>query len=117
NFLVKTVWYYTKGERQMAASRNAAHEKTYSAIIKFYDLAEELIDTVVHEGVADPVRQLQFVEPLVEQLESATDVLAEEYRHFVKTGQKPNAVAKQRVEEALAKIDYIVNRFRNTSVQ
>jgi len=38
--------------------------------------------------VKDPISQLEFVEPLVKQIEDSTDVLAEEYREFIKTGKK-----------------------------
>ena len=55
------------------------HEENYNSIIRFYDLAEELIDTVESKEIEDPSTQLDFIEPLVEQIEEATDVLAEEY--------------------------------------
>lgn len=79
-------------------------EKTYNNIIKFYDFAEELVDSVEGEP-NDPEGQLEFVEPIIEQIEEATDVLAEEYRHFVQSGKgQPDKVTKQKIEKALAQL-------------
>jgi hypothetical protein len=80
------------------------HEETYGRIVRFYDFAEELINTVEHEAVSDPENQLAFIEPLVHQLEDAADVLAEEYRNLVRNGTKPNRNSRQRIEKALAQI-------------
>jgi hypothetical protein len=80
------------------------YEKTYASILKFYDFAESLIATVEDARVKDPIAQLEFVEPIINQLEEATDLLAEEYRSFVRTDQKPGVFAKKRIEKALAKV-------------
>lgn len=80
------------------------HENTYSSILKFYDFAEKLVSTVENEMVNDPAMQLDIIEPLVEQLEEATDVLSEEYRNFVRTGKEPGVFAKKRIEKAMGKI-------------
>jgi hypothetical protein len=82
-----------------------AQEKAYNDIIKFYDFAEELIETVENPAVADPVAQLEFVEPLVEKIESATDILAEEYRNFIKSGKAPGFMAKKKVEKSLKRLN------------
>lgn len=81
------------------------HGKTYNAIIGFYDLAEKLIDSVEHPDIKDPVSQLDFVEPIVKQLEEATDILSEEYRNFVTTGIKPGFLAKKKIEKAIRSIN------------
>jgi hypothetical protein len=81
------------------------HTKTYEAIIGFYDLAEKLVDSVEHPEVSDPVSQLEFVEPIVKQLEEATDVLSEEYRSFVATGKAPGFLAKKKIEKAIKTIN------------
>jgi len=80
------------------------HEKTYNEIISFYDFAEELIDTVESERVRDPVNQLEFIEPLVEQIEHATDALAEEYRTFLKTGKRPGFLVRRKIAKSLKSI-------------
>lgn len=80
------------------------HEDTYNRIIGFYDFAEELIDTVESKEVADPVSQLEFIEPIVRQIEEATDLLAAEYREFIRSGKKPNFLARRKVAKALKSI-------------
>lgn len=78
------------------------HEDTYNEIMKFYDLAEELVDTIEDKRNPNPTHQLEVVEPLIEEIEQSTDVIAEEYRKFVKKGaQKPNLLSKKRIETAL----------------
>jgi hypothetical protein len=88
----------------MDSASKDKHEKAYNDIIKFYDFAEELIDSVEDPSVADPVAQLEFVEPLVVKIENATDVLAEEYRNFIKSGKSPGFMTKKRVEKSLKRI-------------
>ncbi len=80
------------------------HEKTYNELISFYDFAEELIDTVENEAVSDPVNQLEFIEPLVEQIEIATDSLAEEYRNFLQTGKRPGFLVRRKIAKSLKNI-------------
>ncbi len=84
------------------------HEETYNKIIGFYDFAEQLVDTVESVSVNDPVKQLNFIEPIVEQLEEATDILAEEYRRFVQTGEKPSKASVKKVEKALAQLAAVI---------
>lgn len=80
------------------------HERTYACILKFYDFAESLIATVEDDRVKDPIAQLELIEPIINYIEDATDLLSEEYRSYVKTGQKPGVFAKKRIERALGKI-------------
>ncbi len=81
------------------------HGKTYNAIVSFYDLAEKLVDSVEHPDVKDPISQLDFIEPIVKQLEEATDILSEEYRNFVATGRKPGFLAKKKIENAIKSVN------------
>ena len=81
------------------------HGKTYTAIMGFYDLAEKLVDSVEHPEIKDPVSQLDFIEPIVKQLEEATDILSEEYRNFVTTGKKPGILAKMKIEKAIKSVN------------
>ncbi|MDB2414578.1 hypothetical protein N9W34_02275 [Rickettsiales bacterium] len=85
------------------------HEKTYNAIVKFYDFAEALVDSVEHEAIEDPLSQLEFIEPLVDDIEESTDILTEEYRNFVRTGKKPGMFARKRIEKSLGKIYAAIN--------
>lgn len=88
------------------------HEKTYHDIISFYDFAEELVDTVEKAQVKDPVAQMEFIEPLVEQIEFATDALAEEYRNFLRTGKKPGFLTRRRIAKALKDIYEVLGECR-----
>lgn len=88
----------------MATDSKTLLQETYNQLLSFYDLAEELIDTVEQQPVESPLAQLEFIEPLVERVEYATDVLTEEYRQFAKTGDIPNEDAKKRIENALGNI-------------
>ena len=92
-------------------------EKTYNEIISFYDFAEELIDTVEDKATADPVTQLDFVEPLVEQIEQATDELAEEYREFLKTGKKPGFLVRRRIAKSLKNIYEALGECKRVSIE
>ena len=54
-------------------------EQHYYEITELYDLAEALIDTVEHEETQDAALQLALVEPLIEEIGEAADILTEEY--------------------------------------
>jgi hypothetical protein len=86
------------------------HEKTYNTIIGFYDFAERLVDSVEYPDIIDKVSYLDFIEAAVENLETATDVLSEEYRNFVATGKRVGFLAKMKIEKAL---DSIIFTFEN----
>ncbi len=88
----------------MTNENDSNNEETYNKIISFYDFAEELIDTVEHPEVNDPVSQLEFVEPLVQRIEEATDILSAEYREYIRTGDRPNFMARRKVAKALQTI-------------
>ncbi len=93
------------------------YEKTYHTIVSFYDLAEKLIDTVEDADVADPVAQLEFIEPLVKQIEEATDALSEEYRDFIRTGKKPGVLTKGKVERSLRTLYSSLNECENACTE
>jgi uncharacterized protein Yka (UPF0111/DUF47 family) len=99
----------------MDSASKDQHEKAYHDIIKFYDFAEELIDTVEDPSVQDPIAQLEFIEPLVEKIESATDILAEEYRNFIKSGKSPGFMTKKRVEKSLKRIYEVLEECEDAS--
>ncbi len=84
------------------------YEDNYAKITKFYDLAEELIDSVENTHNGNPHKQISFIEPLVKQVECAIDTIAEEYREFVRKGKKPGLFARRRIERALSDIYEVV---------
>ena len=93
----------------MDSNTKQQYEEEYAKIILFYDLAEELIDTVEAAHNGDPHKQLEFVEPLVQQVEAATDIIAEQYREFVENGKKPGIFGRRRIERALSDIYEVIN--------
>jgi hypothetical protein len=96
--------------KAMSSETKSLLRETYEQLIHFYDLAEELIDTVEHPTVENPVAQLDFIEPIVEHIEQAADVLTKEYRRFAETGALPDEDSKARIEMALANIYDVLER-------
>ena len=94
----------------MSTSPKELLQKTYEKLMSFYDLAEELIDTVEHKNIESPLAQMEFIEPLVERVEHATDVLTEEYRYFASSGKTPDEERKVRIENALTSIYDVLGR-------
>ena len=92
-------------------------EDTYNKIIGFYDLAEELIDTVEDKSTADPISQLEFIEPIVQQIEEATDNLAAEYRDFIRTGKAPGFLARRKVAKSLKSIYSSLDDCKNAAIE
>jgi sugar-specific transcriptional regulator TrmB len=75
-------------------------EQNYYEITELYDLAEELVNTV--EAADNPGDQLELVEPLINEVEEAADILSEEYMELAeRQGKSPN---KTRIEGALRKL-------------
>ena len=85
------------------------NEETYAKIVSFYDFAEELIDTVEDDSTEDPVTQLEFVEPIVSTIEESTDILAEEYRNFIRTSKSPGLLIRRKIAKSLKKIYSALN--------
>lgn len=83
---------------------------TYNKIVCMYDFADELIQTVEKASSSDPEAQLAFVEPLVKQVEDATDILAEEYRYFAETGKKPTRGRRKKIEESLSQLYLVLDK-------
>jgi len=96
----------------MTALTKEDHQRNYHQIIRFYDLAEELIDSVQAKDIANHEEELAFVEPLVQKVEDATDLLAAEYRKFVENGKPPGVISRRRIEKALNDLYGTIETFR-----
>lgn len=87
-------------------------EVKYHQVTELYDLADELLATVESPFVKDMEGQLNLVEPLINELSDATDVLAEEFIHIAGdrrgNGKKPN---KARIENAMRKMFAAINDY------
>jgi len=80
-------------------------EVKYNAVTELYELADELLATVESPFVKDMEAQMDLVEPLVNEIADATDILSEEFIHIAE-GRSSGAkkVNKTRVENAFRKI-------------
>lgn len=93
-----------------AALKMTQLEEHYYEITELYDLAEELVNTVESDFVADPEAQMKVVEPLIEELEAATDILSEEYMNIVENNTPRKANGK--VEGALRRIYVAIDAYQ-----
>jgi len=81
-------------------------EVKYHLVTELYDLAESLVSTVESPLVKDNAAQMDIVEPLINDIADATDVLAEEFIAVadLRRGKSGRSVNKGRVEGSLRKI-------------
>jgi hypothetical protein len=81
-------------------------EVRYHEITKLYDQAEELLATVESELVQDADMQLDIVEPLINEIGDATDMLAEEFMYIAesKKNKTQSKASKKQIESGLRKI-------------
>lgn len=81
-------------------------EAKYNEITLLYDYAEELVSTVESKFVSDPAQQLEMVEPLVNELGDASDILSEEFLLIAesKRYKNQNKASKARIEAAFRRI-------------
>lgn len=89
-------------------------ETKYNEVTALYDLAGELVETVESDFVDTPDDQWSIVEPLINEIGDATDVLTEEFIHLAE-GVKRNAqgkASKLRIEGALRRIYAALNDYR-----
>lgn len=95
----------------MTAAQKKEHsmddfENMYHEITKLYDYSEELVATVESELVQDPDNQLEVVEPLINEIGDATDMLSEEFIFIAesKKSKNPSKASKKQIEAGLRKI-------------
>lgn len=82
----------------------AEMEQHYYEITELYDLAEELVDTIESELVQDQELQMQLVEPLINEIGDAADMLSEEFITIAENQGQGKPQSKTRIEGALRKI-------------
>ena len=86
----------------------------YNNITSLCDCAEELLATVENSVVADPQTHLELVEPLINEIADASDILAEEFL-LIAESRKPrgaNKFSKKRIESALRRIFVTLNEYQ-----
>lgn len=89
-------------------------EIRYNDITTLYDMAGELVDTVENRFTQNTEAQWGIVEPLINEIGDATDVLTEEYIHIAEGVKKnmPGKVSKARIESAMRRMYAAINDYR-----
>lgn len=94
-------------------------EDKYFEIEALYDLAEELLDTVESDFVADPATQVELVEPLASALGEAADVLCDEFMAYAEASAegKKHKGSKNAVEGAMRKVFSALDTYKNNAAE
>lgn len=79
-------------------------QEAYEAIMKLYDLAEELVHTAEPSSPENEEAHWKLIEPLVEQLAESADTLVEEFTALAQHGEAMNHLRKHKMELALGKV-------------
>ncbi len=89
----------------------------YNDITSLCDTAEELLSTVENSAIADPQAQLDLIEPLINEIADASDVLAEEFLLAAesKKNRGANKFSKKRIEAALRRIIVTMNEYHESA--
>lgn len=89
-------------------------EGRYNEITVLYDLAGELVETVESNFIASPEQQWAIVEPLINEIGDAADVLTQEFIHVSEGVRKqmPGKASKARIEGALRRMYAALNDYR-----
>ena len=103
----------------MAASTKKAYsaddlEAKYLELTTLYDLAEELVNTVESSLVSDPNSQLEIVEPLINDIGDATDILTQEFIYIAESKKNKTQMkaSKTNIESALRKMFAAINDYQ-----
>lgn len=90
-------------------------EGRYNEVTVLYDLAGELVETVESQFIHNPEEQWSIVEPLINEIGEATDVLTEEFVHIAEGIRKgmPGKASKARIETSLRRIYGALNEYRD----
>ena len=103
----------------MAASTKKAYsaddlEAKYLELTTLYDLAEELVNTVESSLVSDPNSQLEIVEPLINDIGDATDILTQEFIYIAESKKNKTQMkaSKTNIEIALRKMFAAINDYQ-----
>ena len=81
-------------------------EQYYGKIEELYDLTEHFVSTIEAPDVKDIDTQMALVEPLINEITDATDVLTEEFISVARGARKhtKGTASKSRIESALRRI-------------
>ncbi len=90
----------------------------YDNIAVLCDHAEELLSTVENSAIADPQTHLELVEPLVNEIADASDILSEEFLLIAESKKtRTSKFSKKRIEAALRRIFMTLNEYNQNIKQ
>lgn len=79
-------------------------EESYYQVVAFYDLADELIASIMNSPKSQQEAHFRLVNPLVEQLEESADILTEEFINLAEGKEtSANSTRNGRIETAFRK--------------
>lgn len=88
-------------------------EIKYNEITELYDYAEELVSTTESQFVQNAEEQMAIVEPLINEISDAADILGEEFIMLAEASKgKAAKASKSRIEGALRKIYAAVHDYQ-----
>ncbi|MCC7260822.1 MAG: hypothetical protein IT567_07295 [Alphaproteobacteria bacterium] len=94
------------------------YKDTYEDIIRLYDFAEELIESVDDSRVEkNKEEQLAIVNGLIEAIEESTDILAEEFCEIIENNGKPKTKKKGKLESAFRKMFVAIDAYKEAVEQ
>lgn len=93
------------------------YKSRYNDITTLCDSAEELLATVENSSSKDPQAHLDLIEPLINEIADASDVLAEEFLLIAENKEKrsSNKYSKKRIEAALRRIFVTLNEYQESA--
>ncbi len=82
------------------------YETKYLEITQLFDYAEELVATVESKFVSNPERQVDIVEPLINEIGEAADILCEEFLLIAESKRKKTSsrANKSHIEASLRRL-------------
>ena len=99
--------YSTRKDPIMATM--AELEQCHYEMEELYNLSEALVDTVESDMVHDPEQQIALVEPLIDEIGEAADVLCEEFVGILE-GKRPRQ-SNSRIESALRRVYVAIDAY------
>jgi hypothetical protein len=96
----------------LAQKQEQYFDEVYENISRLYTRAENLLNVVESSNVANQEAFLQIMEPLIEQIEASTNIVAADFAEIIETGEMPTNAMKRRVNTALRDILQKVAEYR-----
>ncbi len=79
-------------------------EAVYNELMKLYDFAEGVIDTIEVNDGYDTARKAELFIPIIEKMQEAADRITKVYLDYVKTGEKPSQAEIRKTETIVRRV-------------